>query len=165
MTDTRTNGRGELPADDEYRAMLREFSGAAPLGAADLDALHARLTAAAELPLARLRHAADSASRLPAERVPDERGPAAEPAWWEYAARRGRSALWLAAAASVLLTVYVRAHPVETTEVESAALVAGTDVSDAFASAVTTGGSSRSVTSLLVVSAADANTTAEGRTP
>ena len=140
-----------LRGGDAYRALLREAAGSVPLDAVDWDALYARVDAAAELPLARRRSMAAAGGRS-----------VAGSAWWEYAARRGWTAIPLAVAASLAFVAYVRAHPFEESSV---AVASAGDARDAFEATVTDGGTSGQVATLLVASPEDAESASSDVAP
>ena len=78
------NPTHEPPRDPELARALRGLEGEPPLDAVDWERLHARILAQARPALARLR---------------------ARPLWWDHAARWGRIAIPLAAAAGLAIAV------------------------------------------------------------
>lgn len=133
----------DAAADAEYRAVLREVSGAAPVDRVHWDAFHARVEHAAEAALAgRRRH--DEGRHI---------------AWWEYTAR-GRVTIPIALAASLVLAAYVGLQSTDGAGVSAPAAVSPVstgDVRDAFEASVTGAVPSRRVAVLLVSSPADAD--------
>ena len=98
-----------------YDTMLRVVSGSVPDNAVNWDAFHARLSARAELSLARLRHRRPTLTAV-ATRVHEfpRRAPTSpQAAWWQHTARWSRVVVPGALAASVALLVAIRTMPKE----------------------------------------------------
>jgi hypothetical protein len=137
----------------EYLKALREVSGPVPDAEVDWDAIHRRLDAAAELPLARLRHAGDG---MPA---PNAVRPERDAVWWEVVARWSRATLPFAAAATIVLGFVIRSSPhleeYVAMDVAPATASSGEGARDAFVSAVIGRGEVGAAASLLLPATSD----------
>lgn len=149
-------------AATRYASALREASGRVPEHHVDWNAFHARLSARAELGLARLRHPhlAHRSSEAAAHERQLDRPPAL--AWWEHAARWSRAIVPASVAAGIALIMVVRASPKESpdavvaTTVAAATIAAATDAPRAaFESAVIGRSPASSMSAALLPSAAD----------
>jgi hypothetical protein len=141
--DTVADEMADEMVDAEYRALLREVSGAVPVDRVDWDVLHARVERAAGGALAERRHHQERARRV---------------LWWEYAAR-GRVMIPVALAASLVLAAYVGFQSTDASVgvAPVPSRVSTGDVRDAFEASVTGAVPSRRVAVLLVSSPADAD--------
>ena len=142
--------------------VLRVVSGAVPDHAVDWDAFHTRLSARAELSLARLRHprpvgatVVTRVHELP-RRVPS---PSHSP-WWQHTARWSSVVVPGALAASIVLLVAIRTMPKEThltseTTVTASTTLDGDRSRAAFDSAVVGRASASLVAATFLPSATD----------
>jgi hypothetical protein len=148
-------------ATPEYLGALREVAGRVPTSDVDWNEFHSRLTARAELPLARLRKP-DAARPTVQER---SRSRHRAPAWWEYASLP--SHVWRPIAAAAAIAVAAGVHALRndvadagegTIDVVSLATSDFASAQGAFESAVTSGTSSGTVASYLVPASSEMTT-------
>jgi len=139
--------RSRLDAIDvdtrDLMAVLRGAGGAVPDDHVDWDAFHRRLSACAELPLARLRHPLPIGYVVtgPVRAMPIRRERRRVPcAWWEHAARWSRLTVGSALAAGVALAAVIRLTPRDVVDQAGEAVVMSSAGADgpraAFESAV-----------------------------
>ena len=138
---------------------LRAASGTVPDEHVDWDAFHRRLSARAELSLARLRHplTAVPAPTGVVRTMPIRRAPRrVQAAWWEHTARWSRLTIGSALAASVGLVAVIRLTPKDVVDrVDGSSTAQSTDVDGtraAFESAVI--GRTRVATDLVLMPSA-----------
>lgn len=124
MNDRRRSDadQADMPS---YLEMLREASGAVPDETINWHAFHSRLSARAELPMARLRHPSVASAS-------EQSGPSHQVAfpithsWWEYAARWSRLTVAASLAAGVALVAVVRMSPKEPLDAPATSIIATT---------------------------------------
>jgi len=157
MNKTDTRESADQPASP-YASALLQSSGRVPYDDVDWEAFHARLAAAAELSLARLRHPHIAVASRPLA-TNGASLPLAMP-WWYHAARWSRLVVAGSVAAGIALIIVVRASPKETdTLAATVATVATSPETEgrraAFESAAIGRGAAWSIESALLPSAAD----------
>lgn len=154
--DRRTPWDSTNAAAARYTMALRDASGRVPDHDVDWEAFYTRLCVRAELELARLRYpqvASLSSTRAQQARQADS----APLAWWEHAARWGRTIVAASVAAGIALIMVVRASPKETPDaVVATAIASATDAPRAaFESVVVGHGPTSALRAALLPTAAD----------
>ena len=157
-----TLGRMWDDVDDTraYETTLRVTSGAVPDHAVNWEAFHTRLSARAELSLARLRHPRPTltVTTTHVHAFPRRVQPQRRSAWWQHTARWSPAVVTGALAASVVLVAAIRTMPKEspTPSTNVVASTAGGERSRAaFESAIVGHASASSTASTFLPSAAD----------
>ena len=154
--DGRTPWNPTNDAAARFATALRNASGRVPDHDVDWDAFHARLRTRAELALARLRH--PQVVSLSSPRAQQAwQADSAPLAWWEHAARWGRTIVPASVAAGIALIMVVRASPKETPDTLVATTIASATDGPraAFESVVVGHGPTSALSAALLPTAAD----------